>query len=323
MKMNALKSGIYIAMITPWLQDGRIDWAVLKAYVAGLSDIAISGLVVAGTTGEGMALNSKEYAELIARVREWSGGKKHIMAGVFGILADHVIPMMHQAEKAGADSALVLTPYYIRPSQKGLIQYFHQIHENTSLPMVLYNNPGRTCVSIEVDTVCQLAEYARIVGIKDSTSDLSRPTALRARIQDQTFQIFSGEDTTFVPCVAGGGQGIISVQAGAVPLLYVQIWQALKMQKWQLAQEKAQLLVPLHRAMGCGANPGPIQYATSVLGWGRDQTRFPLGPLSSSGRSAIDDALAGLAAFVYRADPTPAAHERVMELGLHMPVECL
>jgi 4-hydroxy-tetrahydrodipicolinate synthase len=301
-KMNALKSGVYIAMVTPWSDGGGIDWATLRAYVTGLRETSVAGLVVAGTTGEGMALNPKEYWELIARVVEWSGGKKHIMAGVSGVLPDQVIPMIKGAEQAGADSVLALTPFYIRPSQKGLLAFFHQVHEQTSLPIVLYNNPGRTCVNIDVDTVCQLATYPRIVGIKDSTPDLSRPTAMRARIHDGNFQIFSGEDATFVPFVAGGGSGIISVQAGIVPMLYGQIWQALKMQKWQIAQEKSQILVPLHRAMNCGANPGPIKYAASVLGWGSDQTRFPLGALAPSGCQAIQEALSALAPFVYAAE---------------------
>lgn len=300
--MNALKSGVYVATITPWREDGSIDWMVLKNYITGLCETSLSGFVVAGTTGEGMALTMKEYEELILRVVEWTGGKKHIMAGVSGILAPQVLSMMEVAQGAGADSALILTPVYIRPSQGGLVNFFHEIHEKSALPMVLYNNPGRTCVNMEVDTVCQLAAYPRILGIKDSTSDLTRPMAMRARLTDPHFQIFSGEDATFVPFVAGGGSGIISVQAGIVPLLYTQIWQALKMQKWSIAQEKAQILVPLHRAMNCGANPGPLQYATSLLGWGNDRTRFPLGAIGSLGRQAIEKVLSTLSPFVYASE---------------------
>lgn len=297
--MSIVKSGVYVAMITPWTGEGRIDWQVLKSYVMGLCETPITGLVVAGTTGEGMALGIQEYQELVSRVAEWTNQKKHIMAGVSGIVADQVVPMITHAENAGADSVLVLTPHYIRPSQKGLLSFFHHIHEHTSIPMVLYNNPLRTCVNIDVDTMCQLAAYPRIVGIKDSTSDLSRPSAMRARIQDPNFQILSGEDSTFVPFVAGGGSGIISVQAGILPVLYAQIWQAMKTQKWQIAQEKSQLLIPLHRAISCGVNPGPIKYAASVLGWGSEQTRFPLGAVSSSGRSAIEDALHAIKPYVY------------------------
>jgi 4-hydroxy-tetrahydrodipicolinate synthase len=297
--VSIVKSGVYVAMITPWTSQGLIDWMTLKNYVTGMCETPISGFVVAGTTGEGMALSVKEYQELISRVAEWSHKKKHIMAGVSGILADQVVSMIAGAEKSGADSVLVLTPHYIRPSQKGLLSFFHHIHEHTALPMVLYNNPGRTCVNIDIDTVCQLAVYPRIVGIKDSTSDLSRPSAMRARIQDPHFQILSGEDNTFVPFVAGWVSGIISVQAGILPVLYTHIWQAMKNQKWPLAQEKSQMLNPLHRAMACGVNPGPIKYAASVLGWGNDHTRFPLGPISSSGRSAIEEALQALAPFVY------------------------
>jgi len=305
--VSIVKSGVYVAMITPWTNQGLIDWVTLKRYVMGLCETPISGFVVAGTTGEGMALGTKEYQELISKVAEWSHKKKHIMAGVSGILADQVVSVIMGAEKYGADSVLVLTPHYIRPSKKGLLSFFHHIHEHTALPIVLYNNPGRTCVNIDIDTVCQLAAYPRIVGIKDSTPDLSRPNAMRARIQDPHFQIFSGEDNTFVPFVAGGGSGIISVQAGILPVLYTHIWQAMKNQKWPVAQEKAQMLNPLHRAMAFGVNPGPIKYAASVLGWGNEHTRFPLGPFSSAGRAAMTEALQTLAPFVYAGEP--AGHQ--------------
>jgi 4-hydroxy-tetrahydrodipicolinate synthase len=304
--MNALKSGIYVAMITPWTDSGEIDWTMLRAYVSGLCETSITGIVVAGTTGEGMALTPHEFQELIGRIVEWTGRKKHIMAGVSGVCAEQVIPWVKRAEQAGADSVLVLTPPYVRPSQKGLIQFFHHVHEHTSLPMILYNNPGRTCVNLDVDTVCQLAAYPRILGIKDSTPDLSRPAAMRARIHDPAFQIFSGEDTTFVPFVVAGGSGIISVQAGIVPMVYNQIWQALKTQKWNTAQEHAQKLVPLHRAMSCGVNPGPIKFAASLLGWGSDRTRYPLGSIGQSGRQAIEDALVGLAPVTYALHPITA-----------------
>ena len=165
--------------------------------------------------------------------------------------------------------------------------------------MVLYNNPGRTGVHLEVDTVCQLTGHPRIVGIKDSTSDLSRPAAIRARIDNPHFHIFSGEDSTFVPFVASGGSGIISVQAGIVPMLYTQIWQAMKTQKWTVAQEYAQKLVSLHRAFSVASNPAPLKYAASLLGWGSDRTRFPLGGIGQSGRQAIEDVLRKLAPLTY------------------------
>ena len=304
--MNALKSGIYVAMITPWTDSGEIDWNILRAYVAGLCETSITGIVVAGTTGEGMALTPHEFQELVGRIVEWTGRKKHIMAGVSGVMAEQVIPWVKRAEQAGADSVLVLTPAYIRPSQKGLLQFFHQVHENTALPIVLYNNPGRTCVNLDVDTVCQLAAYPRIIGIKDSTPDLSRPMAMRGRIQDSSFQIFSGVDNTFVPFVAAGGSGIISVQAGIVPMVYNHIWQALKTQKWQAAQEHAQKLLPLHRAMNCGVNPGPVKYAASLLGWGSDRLRYPLGAIGQAGRQAIEDALLGLSSVTYALHPITA-----------------
>ena len=311
--MSLVQSGVYVAIITPWSIDGRIDWLTLKSYVMGLCELSITGLVVAGTTGEGMALTIQEYQELVRRVIEWTNGKKHVMAGVSGVVVDQIVPMMMRAEQAGADSALVLTPYYIRPSQEGLMSFFHQIHEQTSLPIILYNNPGRTGVSMDVETVCQLSAYPRIVGIKDSTPDLSRPTAMRACLHNPHFQILSGEDSTFVPFVAGGGSGIISVQAGVVPLLYTKIWQALDMQQWPIAQEYAQRLVPLHQAMSWGVNPGPIKYATSVLGWGSDQTRFSLGPVSSSGKRLLGDALHALAPYLYSSEGISGAPQMSLD----------
>jgi 4-hydroxy-tetrahydrodipicolinate synthase len=309
--MYALNQGVYVAMITPWTAENTIDWPTLEAYVLGLSRTPIAGIVVAGTTGEGMALNAKEYEELIQKVVAWTQGKKHIMAGVSGVYADPVIAMMGRAQQAGAQSALVLTPFYIRPSQQGLIDFFHQIHEQTDFPMVLYNNPGRTCVAMDVDSVCQLANLERIVGIKDSTADLSRPSAIVAHVNQHSskaFQIFSGEDNTFVPCIAAGGHGIISVQAGIVPNLYCRIWQAMETGQWANALELSQKLIPLHQAMGHGANPGPVKYAAALLGWGRAQTRFPLGVMPESGRMAIAGALNALADFTYNAGALGTRH---------------
>jgi 4-hydroxy-tetrahydrodipicolinate synthase len=305
--MYGLNPGVYVAMITPWTAENTIDWKTLEAYVDALCHSPIAGIVVAGTTGEGMALNAQEYTELIQKVVACSAGKKHIMAGVSGVYADPVVSMMDRAQQAGAHSALVLTPFYIRPSQQGLIDFFNNVHEKTSLPMVLYNNPGRTCVAMDVETVCQLGGRMRIVGIKDSTADLSRPSAIMQAIdqirgQDadensvQKFMMFSGEDATFVPFVAGGGHGIISVQAGIVPSLYCHIWQALQTGQWSRALALSHKLIPLHRAMGHGVNPGPIKYAASLLGWGRAETRFPLGCIPESGTLSIAAALDMLSA---------------------------
>ena len=317
--MYALNPGVYVAMITPWTLENTIDWATLEADVLGLSRTPITGIVVAGTTGEGMALNEQEYTELIQKVVAWTQGKKHIMAGVSGVYADPVIAMMGRAQQAGAHSALVLTPFYIRPSQQGLIDFFHQIHEQTDLPMVLYNNPGRTCVAMDVATVCQLARLERIVGIKDSTADLSRPSAIGQHVGTQAgqhidpnigkaFHVFSGEDNTFVPCTAAGGQGIISVQAGILPNLYCRIWQAMETGQWANALELSQKLIPLHQAMAHGVNPGPVKYAAALLGWGRAQTRFPLGGMSESGRMAIAGALKMLADFTYGSNALGTVH---------------
>lgn len=286
--------GVYTALITPWLPDGSIDWETLKAYVQHDDHQGLSGWVVAGTTGEGMMLAQDEYCDVIRHVTEWCPNAT-VIAGVTGLTTSSIVDKVNAAEDAGADAALILTPYYIKPSQEALIAGFNAVHDATSLPMIIYHNPGRTGVGIDVDTLAHMAQWERCVGVKDSTHDVLRPLKLRAALQGRPWALLCGEDEMFLPYTACGGSGIISVQSGVIPLYYNRLSHALIHGHWAEAQALACGLVPLHQAMSSASNPVPIKTALAQLGWGSAVMRAVVGSLTSQQIDNLRRVLEGLA----------------------------
>lgn len=281
-------AGIFAALITPYKEDLSIDWQAFEKYVDWMCAQGVQGLVVAGTTGEGMALTPQEHQDLVQCAVHVCQKRAHVMAGVAGVSVSQSLALIEGAQASGADSALVLTPPYIKPSQEGLVSYYTQLHDHSTLPLVLYNNPGRTCVNLEVSTLFSLAEYPRIKGLKDSTADLSRPLALSPLVKEKNWGLFSGEDSTILPFLASGGNGIISVAAGLFPHAYIDLWRCINQNDLKQAREIALSLVPLHQAFGQGVNPGPIKYACHLMGWANPFMRFPLGTLSQGCQQNIE-----------------------------------
>jgi 4-hydroxy-tetrahydrodipicolinate synthase len=281
--------GVFVALITPFLEDLSIDWKTFERLVDWLCDQGIDGVVPCGTTGEALALSPEEQREVIRSTVKTARKRVQVLAGTAGVTLPQTLSLMRAAQAEGAEGALVVTPYYIRPSQEGLFQYYSALHQATQFPMVLYNNPGRTCVTLEVSTIRRLAELPFVLGLKDSSSDLSRPINLMSHLT-----LFSGEDATFLPFLAAGGHGIISVSAGIIPGLYQRIWHAWQNKEMHEAQHLAQALSYFNAPFFQASNPGPIKYAYSLLGWGKPYLRVPLGPLPASCAQGIAQRLTEL-----------------------------
>lgn len=288
---NLIFQGVFAAVITPFHEDLSIDWPTFERYIDWLCHQGIQGLVPCGTTGEGSALTPQEQGMLIQRCVQVANKRVKVIAGASALTTSDTVALVSQAQDKGADGALIVTPPYIRPSQKALIQYYHDIHNRTTLPIVLYHNPGRAAVGLEVSTIQELSSLPRIVGIKDSCADLTRPLALS---QLDSFSLLSGEDGTFLPFLAAGGHGIISVGAGIAPRDYNQMWDTWTNGRSQDCLVLAQKLLPLIQALFQSSNPGPVKYACHLMGWGQSVCRYPLAPLEVTVQTRIKDCLLDL-----------------------------
>ncbi len=232
-----------------------------------------------GTTGESPTLSHQEHHEVIERAIKVSAGRAPVIAGAGSNSTAEAVDLARHAEKAGASAVLVVTPYYNKPTQEGLYRHFMAVADAISIPVVLYNIPGRSVVEISVETTARLARHANIIGVKDATANLLRPLQVR-RAVSKPFNQLSGEDGTAVAFLAAGGDGCISVTSNIAPALCARVqadWQAGRVADAIAVQDK---LLPLHDALFCESNPAPVKYAASLLGLAGETCRLPLAPLT-------------------------------------------
>lgn len=287
--MPRMFTGVLTALLTPFKGDA-VDMAAFGRFVEWQIAQGINGLVVNGTTGEAPTLSDAEQDALLAEALKIAAGRVPVMAGTGSNNTHHVIERTRAAAKAGAQAALIVTPYYNKPTQEGLYQHFKAVHDATDLPIFIYNIPGRSVVDMSVETLARLAALPRIAGVKDATADLARPLRVRTEIGPDFIQL-SGEDATVAAFYAQGGHGVISVTSNIAPRLCVDLHQA-----W-LAGDLAGMaalrdrLMPLHAALFCESSPAPVKYAASVLGLAAPDVRLPLVSASAAARSRVDDAL--------------------------------
>lgn len=284
--------GCYTALITPFTATG-IDSAALEKFVEWQIAEGIHGLVPCGTTGESPTLSHDEYKEVIGRTVKTAAGKVKVMAGTGSNSTQHAVENTKLAEKFGADAALVVAPYYNKPTQEGLYQHFKAIAECSSLPIFVYNIPGRSGVNITDETLARLAELKNIAGVKDATGDLARVATLRHRVGDRLI-LMSGEDMTAVGFNAMGGRGVISVISNLVPKLAAEVQNLSLAGKYAHATQLLDSLVPLTTAMFVETNPMPVKYGASLLGKCAADVRLPLAGLQASTQEAVRAAMAGL-----------------------------
>lgn len=282
--LSRLKGSI-TAMITPF-KNGRIDEAALETLVDMQISAGTHGLVPCGTTGESPTLSEAEHVAVIKRVVRTAKGRVPVIAGTGSNNTEHAIHLTREAEKAGADAALVVTPYYNRPTQEGLYLHFAAIANASGLPIIIYNIPGRSAVDMTVDTMARLAKLPTIAGVKDATANLARASQQRLLCRPDFIQL-SGEDATALGFNAHGGRGCISVSSNVAPALCSAFQSATLKGDYALALELQDKLMPLHDVLFVETSPGPVKYAASLLGLCLPDTRLPLAPITESTRARV------------------------------------
>ncbi|BBC72605.1 4-hydroxy-tetrahydrodipicolinate synthase [Altererythrobacter sp. B11] len=273
-----------------------MDEAAFRRFVDWQVENGSSALVPCGTTGEASTIDNDEHHRVISLCAEQAAGRVPVIAGCGSNDTQTALWHIREATDAGADAALIVAPYYNRPSQAGLLAHFSYLAERSDLPIVLYNVPGRTVTDISAETVVELHRRFpdKIVAIKDASGDLTRITAHRMGAGPQFCQL-SGDDPLALGGYAFGQTGCISVTANVAPKLCATFHAACADGNFALARDLHERLFPLHRALFADASPAPTKYALSRLhDWFDDEVRLPLAPCSQAGRDAVDAALKGL-----------------------------
>jgi 4-hydroxy-tetrahydrodipicolinate synthase len=284
-------TGSLVAIVTPMLEDGRLDFARFKSLIDWHIAQGTSAIVVVGTTGESPTVDFDEHKELIRLAVEHSNGRLPIIAGTGGNSTAEAIELSESAKKAGATASLSVVPYYNRPTQEGMYQHFRKIAETVELPMLLYNVPSRTVADLANDTVLRLAQVPGIIGIKDATSNMERGADLIKRAP-RNFAIYSGDDAAALPLIALGGHGVISVTANVAPRLMAEMCSAALVGDVKKAREINLRLLPLHQRLFIETSPAPVKWAMVQMGLIEPGLRLPMVPLSERSHEAVREALA-------------------------------
>jgi 4-hydroxy-tetrahydrodipicolinate synthase len=274
-------SGVYTALITPFDSKGNLDLEGFRFHVQRQKDANVSGLVVIGTTGEVATLSLQEKEQLVKAARE-EGGSLPLMAGCGSYSTEQTIENIHKAAHWGCDYALVISPFYNKPTQEGLYRHFERISEASPIPALVYNIPGRTGVNIEVETLKRIAELPRICGVKEC-SHLSQITDILFTIKRERpeFSLLCGDDPLTLAVMALGGDGVISGGANLIPHQMVAMVEACKRGEFEKARELNLSLVPIFNALRLESNPIPLKAALQLAGLPSGNPRLPLTPLNS------------------------------------------
>lgn len=283
-------TGSIPALITPMLPNGDVDYDAYKKLINWHIQEGSDALVVVGTSGESPTVDFEEHTKLIHLAVEYAQGRIPVIAGVGANSTKEAIFLSQQAEKAGAQAGLSVVPYYNKPTQEGMYQHFKTIAENTSLPTILYNVPGRTVANMSNETILRLAQIPGIMGIKDATGDIGRLGEL-LRDKPAHFQVYSGDDPTAAALIMLGGQANISVTANVAPRLVHQLCVAAAQGDLAKVRELNGKLATLNRVLFIEANPIPVKYAVAEMGLSQLGYRLPLCPLSEGNKVIVKQAL--------------------------------
>ena len=285
--------GSLVALVTPTREDGSVDEAGLARFVEWQISQGTRGLVAVGTTGESPTLTHEEHKRVVDITVEAAAGRVPVIAGAGSNSTAEAIGLARHAKRAGADAILVVTPYYNKPTQEGLFLHYSAIADAVELPLIIYNIPARSVVDMNVQTMARLAKHPNIVGVKDSTANLTRPLHTRAACGADFIQL-SGEDHTALAFNTAGGVGCISVTANDAPALLSAMQNFWAEGRLAEAMELQHRVLPLHDAMFVETNPAPAKYALSLLGFSNEICRLPLAPLTAASKERIRNAMNGL-----------------------------
>ncbi|MDX2167622.1 MAG: 4-hydroxy-tetrahydrodipicolinate synthase [Deltaproteobacteria bacterium] len=287
--MSVRFPGTLTALITPF-RDGAIDHAALEKIVDDQIANGSNGLVPCGSTGESATLSHDEHIEVIKLVVARAARRVPVIAGTGSNSTAEAIRLTEGAKRAGADAALLISPYYNRPTQDGIYRHYRAIAEATRFPLIVYNIPGRTASKIEALTLERLCEVDEIVGIKEATGSLDEVQEVIRRCGDR-LPVYAGDDVLTLPIIAVGGIGVISVVGNLVPQAWAQAVDAMVRGDWHDARCRHYALLPLMRVLFLETNPIPIKAAMAMRGLCRDELRMPLLPMTEGPRAVLRQAL--------------------------------
>jgi 4-hydroxy-tetrahydrodipicolinate synthase len=282
--------GSLVATITPMRPDGALDEDAYARFVDWQINEGTAGLVPVGTTGESPTLSHDEHKRMVEIAVRVAAKRVPVIAGAGSNSTAEAIDLTRHAKKAGADAALIVTPYYNKPTQEGLFLHFTAIADAVDIPIIVYNIPPRSVIDMTPETMGRLARHPNIVGVKDATANLARPLHTR-RACGAGFCQLSGEDHTALSFLAAGGDGCISVTANVAPRLCSEMhiaWQGGRIDQAIAIQDR---LVPLHDALFAESSPGPVKYAASLLGHGTEFARLPMAPIAEATRTRVRAAM--------------------------------
>lgn len=277
------------ALVTPF-RNGTIDIDALERLVEAQIQAGVSALVPCGSTGEAATLSHAEHAEVVRLVVRLANKRVPVIAGTGSNSTAEAIALTQAAKEAGADAALLIAPYYNKPTQEGIYRHYRAVAEAVHLPMIVYNIPGRTACKIEPITIARLCELQEVVGLKDSTGSLDEIQEV-IRLCGERLVVLSGDDSLTLPILAVGGRGVISVASNLLPERVVAMVRAALSEDWKAARRIHFELLPLYRALFLETNPIPIKAALAMTGWCEDELRLPLVPMSAHFREQLRSTL--------------------------------
>jgi len=277
------------ALITPF-DNGEVDYDSFNKIIEWSISEGSDGFVPCGTTGESPTLSHGEHKKIVEECVRIVNKRVPVIAGTGSNNTIEAIEFTNHAENCGADAALVVTPYYNKPTQEGLYAHFKKIADSTNLPIIIYNIPGRSVVDMSIDTMSKLSDLKNIIGVKDATNDLFRPVITQTKIKKE-FCYLSGEDGTALAFLVQGGHGCISVTANIAPK-FCSLLQNYWNEKNIIQAQKINIkLAKLHQALFIESSPGPVKYAAELLNLCKSETRLPLAPIRETTRKIIKDCL--------------------------------
>lgn len=282
--------GSLVALITPMNQDGSINYEQLHDLIDWHIENGTDGIVAVGTTGESATLPVEEHLAVIEATVKHVSKRIPVIAGTGANNTVEAIALSKAAEQAGADYTLSVVPYYNKPSQEGIYQHFKAIAEATSIPMVIYNVPGRTVVSMSNDTILRLAEIPNIVGVKEASGNIGNNIELINSVPEG-FAVFSGDDPTGLPFILCGGHGVVTVAANVAPKLFADMCRAALEGDIATARRLNEQLIPIYNTMFCEPSPAAPKWGLSLLGKCEPHVRLPLVALTEAGQAKVRAAL--------------------------------
>jgi 4-hydroxy-tetrahydrodipicolinate synthase len=283
--------GCGTAIVTPFNKDESLDELGLKRLVEFQITGGVDFIVACGTTGESVTMSEEEQARVVELCVQTANGRVPIVAGAGGYNTREIIERIHRFTTLGADAILSVVPYYNKPTQEGMYQHFRAIAENTELPIILYNIPGRCVVNMETPTTVRIAQLPNIIGTKEASGNISQIGEVIAAT-DESFLVFAGDDSVALPTIALGGAGVISVASNLLPREVSNLSHACLDGDWDKARKLQRALTPVFKTMFIESNPAPVKAAMAAAGLIGETMRLPMVPISETSRAKLTEVLA-------------------------------